>query len=65
MVETYKAEIKRLPNAIHDEDSLCKIYTPVLFRANHEASQKQEGASGHERSRNAGNNRPDAGRDGR
>ncbi len=43
MVETYKAEIKRLPNAIHDEDSLCKIYALVLVLANHEASQKQEG----------------------
>ena len=43
MVETYKAEIKRLLKTIHDEDSLCKIYTPTLVRANHEASQKQEG----------------------
>ncbi|MEY8426546.1 hypothetical protein AALA00_02260 [Lachnospiraceae bacterium 46-15] len=40
MNETYKAEIKRLLNAIHDEDSLCKIYTLALVRANHEASQE-------------------------
>lgn len=62
MNETYKAEIKRLLNAIHDEDSLCKIYTLALVRANHEASQKQEGVSGHERKGNAGSNREDAGR---
>lgn len=43
MNETYKTEIKRLMNAIHDEDSLCKIYTLALVRANHEASRKQEG----------------------
>ena len=43
MNETYKTEIKRLLNAIHDEDSLCKIYTLALVRANHEASRKQEG----------------------